>query len=673
MAHTTIHIRRAVGSTTVATLLLAADFAEAQVRRIEIEQVESPTFDGRSFGDTGQYEKLIGRVFGEVDPTDARNTIIVDLDLAPRNERGMVEYEADLIILRPIDATKGNRRVFYEVNNRGRLLSLGQLNDARSGGNDPAAAADAGNGFLMRRGYTFVSSGWDATASPGQSLNLSVPIATNPDGSPVEGPSLEEFVIDNDSTLTRRLTYPASTMDTARANLTVRTRYTDSPTPIAPDAWEYVDERTVRLLPPDMPFEQGRLYELTYPARDPIVAGLGFAALRDVAAFLRGGDGSESGGTNPLAGTIDHIFAFGISQPARFLRDFVHLGFNHIADGEVALDGVLNWIGGASGGFFNYRFAQPFRTHRQHIGRWFPEREFPFAHQVLHDPVTGRTDGRLQRCESTETCPKIMEANSANEYWVKGGSLLHTDTEGRDLPDPANVRFYLFASLPHSTGIGPTGPGLCQHLRNPLVANAGIRALLIALDDWVSTGAEPPESQVPRRADGTLVPPLPQDGVGFPAIPHVPYSGLMSTGDLFDYGPSFDRGILSELPPTLTGTPYPVFVPRTDEDGNDVAGIRLPAVAVPLATYTGWAFRASEFGGPDLCDAAGLQVDFAATGAERLANGDPRRSIEERYTDHDAYTTAVAQAARELADARLLLDEDVVRIIDGATAVVFSR
>ncbi|MCY4121870.1 MAG: alpha/beta hydrolase domain-containing protein [Acidobacteria bacterium] len=666
--------RGAILCAALAAVLVVPSLLEARVVRIEMELVETPTFEGHSFGDVGPYEKLVGRVFGEVDPEAPENAVITDIELAPRNANGMVEYAADLLILRPVDPAQGNGRIFYELNNRGRILSLGQLNDARSGGNDPTTAADSGNGFLMRRGYTFVSSGWDATAAPDCTrLRIAAPIAVNPDGSPIVGPALEEFVVDNDSTLTGTLAYPAASRDTRQASLTVRKRYADVPEAIDADGWEYIDARTIRLRPPGRPFEQGRLYELAYPARDPQVAGLGLAAVRDVVAFLRHAETDDEGAPNPLAGSVDHVLTMGISQAARLLRDFVHLGFNADERGRRVFDGVLNWIGGASGGFFNYRFAQPFRTHRQHIARWFPEREFPFANHLLTDPVTGRTDGRLERCRASGTCPRLMEANSANEYWVKGASLLHTDLEGNDLPDPPEVRFYLFSSLPHAAGIGSSGLGICQQPRNPLVANAGLRALLVALDDWVTTGAEPPASRVPRRADGSLTIPLPREMVGFPNIPGVRYTGLMSTGDLFDYGPDFNEGILTTLPPESAGSPYPVFVPRTDVDGNDLAGIRLPPVAAPRATFTGWALRAPAFGGPDLCDAAGQQIDFAATRDERLASGDPRPSLEERYPDPTAYVEAVAAAAQGLAREHLLLDEDVERMVREAETTAPGR
>ena len=650
----------------LALLLAAPAAADARVTRIEIERVESPTFEGRSFGDAGPYEKLVGRVHAEVDPDAPENAVIADIELAPRNARGMVEYSADLIILRPVDPSRGNGRLFYEANNRGRLLSLNRLNDAPTATSDPSSAEDAGNGFLMREGYTFVASGWDATASSADGrLNVTLPVAVNPDGSAIVGPSLEELVIDNDTTETGRLTYPAATLDTSQATLTVRTRYADEPRPLDDGAWEYVDARTIRLLPAGTAFRQGSLYHLTYPATEPLVAGLGMAAVRDAVAFLRHAAADDSGAANPLAGQIRYAYAFAISQPARFMRDVVHYGFNADEAGRRVFDGVLNWIGGASGAFVNYRFAQPHRTQRQHIARWFPERPFPFAYNVSHDPVTDRTDGRLRRCLADATCPLILEANSSNEYWVKASSLLHTDTVGDDLPDPPNVRLYLFSSFPHSGGSRQRGTGICQQPRNTLEAEPVLRALLVALDEWVSEGKEPPASRVPRRADGTLVEALPREHLGFPAIPGVHYDGLLSTGDLLDFGPRAGDGILSVLPPEVT-EPYPALVPRTDADGNDVAGIRVPDVAAPLATYTGWAVRAAEYAGNDLCDAAGQQIAFPPTRAERLARGDPRPSIEERYDGRDGYVAAVERAVRALQQDRLLLAEDAERLIAAA-------
>ena len=404
--------------------------------------MESPTFEGTSFGTVGQYEKLVGRAYGEVDPAASRNAVIADLGLAPTNAAGKVEYSTDIYILRPVVQSQGNHRVLFDMNNRGGKFALLYLNDGPGSfpqpPNDPTTAADAGNGFLMRQGYTLVWSGWDATVTTGNSrLTLTVPIARNADGSSIVGPSLEEFVIDNSATTTGFLSYTAASLDKSLASLSVREHYADPPTPIPASDWGYVDSsgNAIRLLPVGTRFQQGRLYEFTYPAKDPLVVGLGFAATRDVAAFLRYAAADDDGNPNPLAGDAQSVYTFCFSLPCRFLHDFLRLGFNEDEQGRPAIDAMLNWVGGGSGGFFNYRFAQPSRTHRQHIGRWYPERQFPFANQVTFDPVTGTTDGVLRRCLATSTCPHIFESNSENEYWVKGGSLLHTDTLGNDLPD----------------------------------------------------------------------------------------------------------------------------------------------------------------------------------------------------------------------------------------------
>ncbi len=470
------------------------------------------------------------------------------------------------------------------------------------------------------------------------------------------GPALEGFVIDNSTTLKGTLAYAAATMDKSQANLTVRNHYSDPPTPIPATGWEYLDARTIRLLPAGTPFQLGTLYEFTYLAKDPVVAGIGFAATRDFAAFLHSAATDDDGTPNPLAGDVQFIYTFSISQPSRFMHDFLYLGFNEDEQSQRVFDGIDNYIGGGSGGFFNHRFAQPGRTHRQHIARWYPEFQFPFANQVIFDPITGATDGRLRRCLATDTCPKIFETNSENEYWAKAGSGLHTDTLGNDLDlhETPNVRIYLFSSLTHAPA---TGPGICQQPRNSVLPNPGHRALLVALDEWVSQGTEPPRSRVPRRSNGTLVPSLPQESVGFPDIPGVKYNGLLHTGDLFDFGPMFDQGILTILPPVIMDSVYPALVPKTDGDGKDIAGVRLPEIEVPLATYTGWALRAGP-AADDGCDASGQEIAFAKTEAERLANGDPRLSIEERYKTHERYVKEVEKVVRKLVKKRLLLEED---------------
>jgi hypothetical protein len=648
--------------------------AEARITRIEITQTESPTFGGASFGAVGPYEKLIGRAFGEVDPRDPQNAVIADLGLAPRNARGMVEYDTGIIILRPVDPTKGNHGLFYELTNRGVILSLRAINESPNPLTVNPAPADAGNGFLMREGYTILFTGWDLSAAGPFASHF--PIAVQRDGQPIVGPAIEELIFDNlpptPQPTTATLSYPAAALDTTQATLTVRTHFDDPETAIPATGWRFTDAHTIQLLPEGTHFEAGRLYELAYQATNPPVSGLGLAAVRDIPAFLHHASADDTGVANPLAGRIDRIIAHGISQPARLLHDFVQLGFNRDEHNQPVFDGILNYIAGASGGFFNYRFAQPFRTHRQHIGRWTPERVFPFANQVMFDPVTEQLGGRLVRCTVTHTCPKIFEINSSNEYWVKGGSLLHTDTRGHDLLfDPPEVRSYLFSGLPHSPA---AGPGVCEQSRNPLSPSAGLRALLLDLDAWISHGTQPPRSRLPRRIDHTLVPSLPQSGVGFPNIPGVRYTGLMSTGDLFDFGPRFNDGILDVktrdgvIVPPVVSSPYPVFVPATDADGNEIAGVRFPDVAVPLATYTGYGFRSGGFAGPDLCDAFGQAIPLPATRAAREATGDPRRSLQERYPTHQGYVDQVRAASEALARDRFLLQEDVDRFVQAAQA-----
>jgi hypothetical protein len=653
-------------------VLAAPSLAQAGVIKIQITSVQNPTFGGTTFGTVGQYEKIRGTITGAVDPTDPRNAGIADIANAPRNAQGKVEYTAGFVMLRPVDLSKGNHRVFYEPTNRGNITSLGFLNFNGTGPqtNDPSTAADAGNGFLMNQGYSVVAVGWDVTVAAGANrLLATAPLATNTDGSAIVGPALEEFTNDNSTTTTGALTYPTATLDKSQATLTVRLHYSDAPVAVPASGWEYTSASgtAIRLLPIPTIFQQSALYEFTYPAKNPLVVGLGFAAVRDVADFLRHASADDSGNPNPLAGDVQEIHSFCYSQPCRFMRDFVRLGFNQAEAGGRAFDGVLNFVGGASGGFFNHRFAQPGRTSRQHIGRWYPERQFPFADVVLTDSVSGQTDGVLRRCQATSTCPKIFEANSETEYWNKGASLLTTDTQGNDVDLAAtpNVRYYLFSNLPHAFG---SGLGTCEQQQNPLTPTLALRALLVDLDQWVSNGVEPPANQVPRRTDGTLVPALPQSGVGFPAIPGVTYNGRTTTGDLFDFGGLFGQGILTTLPPAITVAAYPVFVPKTDADGTDIAGIHVPEVAAPLATYSGWNVRAAAFAGGDMCNATGQMISFPQTKADRLASGDPRLSVAERYPSHQAYVNAVTRAANELVTRRFLLADDAQAYINAAAA-----
>ncbi|GGF19489.1 hypothetical protein GCM10011383_33840 [Hymenobacter cavernae] len=651
--------------------------AQARIVRIEITSVQSPTFEGKTFGSVGAYEKLRGRAYGEVDPSLPQNALITDLALAPRNARGMVEYSMDIYLLKPLNLGQGNHKLFLEVNNRGSKL-FGGFNNS-SGGNDPTTAAQASEGFLMNQGYTLAWNGWDMTAaSSNNNLTINVPVATNPDGSPITGPAYEYISFENTTTQTFNLAYPTAALNPAQATLTVRQRLNDAPTPVPTSGWEFVNERTIRLLPAGTAFQQSAIYELAYTAKNPVVAGLGFAATRDFVSFLRYAKADDLGQPNPLADDVRYTFSYALSQPARYLNDFQTLGFNADEQGRRVLDGIENWLGGGSGIGLNFRFAQPSRTERNRQNHLYPEALFPFAYPALTDPLTGQTAGRSARCAASGTCPKVLEINSANEYWVKAASLLHTDLGGNDLPDPENVRFYLVSGAQHGTG-NASSSGICQQGQNPTNAEPALRALFVALDQWVTQGTAPPKSQVPRRSAGTaafavaqpgaLTGTVPQANLGWPSIPGVTYTGLITTRYQLDFGPFLSQRILTKYLPSITGRPvYPNFVSKVDADGNEVAGIRLPIVAAPLATTTGWALRRAGYGENEGCEAAGQYLPFPLTPTDRAATRDPRRSVQERYRTHAGYVAAVTKVVKQLVKQRFLLEEDAQKYILEAEA-----
>jgi hypothetical protein len=675
------------------TTALAATVAHARITKIEIDCTisqapsvcpgQAPTFEGRTFGSVGAYEKLRGKAYGALSPADRRNAIITDIELAKRNPAtGLVDYSMDIYILKPVDLSRGNHKVYMEVNNRGGKL-FGSFNGS-SGGNNPTTAAHAGDAFLMNLGYSLVWNGWDPGAPPGADrLTINVgPALKNADGSDITGPSYEYIVFDNATTTSSALAYPAASLDKSKATLTVRDHLMQPPTTIPETGWSYNATGTAINLN-GAPFKQSAIYEFSYTAKDPVVLGIGFAATRDFISFLKHAEADDFSNANPLRGNAQQVLAFTVSQPARFLNEYETLGFNEDEQGRRAIDGILNWIGGGNGVNMNFRFGQTGRTERNRQNHRYPEAPFPFAYPELTDPYTGKTAGRSVRCSATNTCPKAMQANSSNEYWVKTSSLLHSYPDGSDLPrDPENVRFYLFSGVEH-TGAGspPNSPGSCQQNRNTTNPNPVLRALFVALDEWVTKGATPPKSQVPGPGTrvysvpvGNGVGIVPQDELGWPSIPGVAYSGLITVRHLFNFGARFDDGIMDINPPNFSGPVYPSYVSRVDADGNEIAGIRLPAVAAPIATTTGWALRSAAFGGGpaggnmDGRESSGQEIAFKATKAERLASGDPRKSLEERYKDHAGYVKAVAKEARKLEERRLLLPADVQRYIDAAQA-----
>lgn len=654
---------------------------------VDAAKSETVTFGGTSFGSVGTYQKIRGVAYGQLDPNDPKNQVIADIALAQKNSTtGMVEYSAEFFILKPTDLSKGNHKIFYEAPNRGGKL-YGGFNGT-GGGNNPGVngAADATltgatyPAFLMNKGYTLVWSGWDQeqyAATATDTIRLNGPVAKNPDGSSITGPSYEYIVFDNLTSTSFTTYYNTASTDTSLAKLTRRQYLTDPPVALTAAEWSWTSPNTIALAG-SAAFQRGWIYELTYTAKDPYIAGLGLAAVRDFVAFLRNAKADTLGNANPLAGDVQAAASWTLSQPARLMNDFVWLGFNQGLDGRKVFDGVFNWIGGGDGLGINYRFAQVGRTERNrqnHIAQL--EGVFPFSYTTTTDALTGKTDGRNVRCTATGTCPKIMNVFSSNETWVKAGSTLTTHPNtGLDVAAPANVRNYLVASGPHGgAGNTTTAPSTCLQFGSLVEANPLLRALWVALDDWIG-GTAPPDSAHASVDKGTAVfanlgnystigiGSVPQAGIGYPAMPANLnlYSGLVTVRPSFNFGPQIDKGITSIIPGIPSNGFYPNSVSKVDAVGNEVAGVRLPEVVWPTATNSGWALRSPGFGGKadgtDGCEGAGQSVPLAKTVAAKLP-GDARPSLAELYVDSADLFAKRKAAAEALMAQRLLLQKDV--------------
>ncbi len=658
-----ISVALLLAAMTSATMMSTAN---ARVTRIEIAKRE-PFAAGQAFGSTGSYEKIVGRYHGVLDPAHSLNAGIVDLDKAPRNAQGQVEYSSDFYILKPVDLAKGNGAIFFEASNRGGKAILVRFNNATVRSNDPSTAKHAGDGFLMRQGFTLVWNGW----MPGLPARDNLLRITLPSAKGLGQIIWDEFLFNNTKTMQGRLTYRAASTDKSKAKLIVRERNSDAPATVPADQWEFVDARTIRLLPEGTPFRIGMIYQLLYRAENPSVNGIGFAATRDLVSFLRHAEADDAGTPNPVAGQsrITRVIGHGNSQTGRYLRDFIYSGFNEDESNRIVFDGALPNVA-AGRIYLNYRFSQPNRIiPAAHGFMLFPGATFPYAYETQTDPFTGKRDGTFARCAARGNCPKLIHTVSSTEYWQGAHSLVTTDPLGKqDGTPPDNVRIYHFAGTQHGGNAGSPGmQGVCANPGNRTDYRPFLRAALANLDRWVKDGVAPPASRYPRIADGTLVESLqvaPIPGMSMPRGP--------SLRPRIDFGPDFDKGIIGRALPTELKESYRVLVPKVDADGNEVAGLRLPDITVPVGTAAGWNVRTAEAGAAgELCYLQGSFVPFAKTKAEREAKKDPRPSLEERYKDRADYAARVRQATAALQRDGYLLQEDATRIVARAASVAW--
>ncbi len=636
--------------------------SNAGVRRIEILETQPLAFEGRTFGDAGAYRHIRGRLTCDIDPTHQLNATIVDLDKAPRNRDGRVEYWTDFSVLTPADAARSNGWLFYEVLNRGNKLGISRINNAVAS-NRFDKAADAGDGLLMRQGFTMIWSGWQGDVQAGQDrLAIDLPTARNPDG-PIVAPSREEFIAEasglatdefirqtSDNVFVATLSYPAANLDPSLATLTVRQREQDARVSPPDLKWRYVDGVHIEIQRA-AGFDRGAIHEFIYPARDPKVMGLGLASIRDVVSYFREGGPDDGGQPNPLAaGTMRRAMIFGASQSGRIIRDFIYEGLNESLRGGIVFDAALPVVTGSRRSFVNARFAQPGRYSRQHEDHSFGGDQFPFSYPTLTDPHSGRTDGILRRAIAADVCPKIAHIDADTELWAGRGSLLVTDCEGCDIEMPQPVRIYLTAGVPHATA-PPAAAAVAQLPHNPIPYSFALRALLLHLLRWVEYGEAPPPSAFPSRSAGTLVP-VDQFRRTFPKIPNVTTPVACNRLNVMDHS----------VQPPRPGAEYPVFVGAVDADGNTAGGIRHPLIEVPAATATGWNLRAKGYGEGDLYNILGALVPFPRTEAERASSGDSRPSLEARYESHQDWSKRVAAAADVQVAAGFMLQEDAGRL-----------
>ena len=654
-------------------MITAAIPARARITKIQITAKESPTFGGYSWPGVGQYEKIVGKAYGELDPNDPKNSVIVDLKLAPRNAKGRVEYSFDFYILKPVDLSKGNHKVLYEPPNRGRK-TIAALNRG-VGGDDPGIVKDPAllaDSFLMPQGYSIVFSGWDVSAGTNNArfnTTITLPVAKNPDGSTITGPSYEYIV---NAGASYELSYPTATLDPSKATLTHRVHLDDKPEKVPGSGWQYnADGTAIELLPAGTPFVRNDIYEFSYTAKDPTVNGVGFAVVRDWNAWLRYESKDDSGNPNPLAGDIKRIYTEVVSQPGRFLNDFT---LSWVQSGRKRETGLRRHAAVDRGGR-RHQHELPLvaaRANRaQPSGPPFCRGTFSLRERFDHRPNHWQNGQPLCKVR-VDSHLSIRHGDFFGERVLGEGCFADDDrSDGQEGSAGLSLYAHLFhvqhaarnrqwrvaRRLPaasESSGLARRaasavhGHGQMGHGRNASAAEPVSEAL-----GWHTRKAR---SVFHRISSYTRR--------------HV--HGFGNDAVSVNYGPNFyATGIPANNPPIFTppyqdnpanGPIYPSYVPKTDADGNDIAGIRLPEVQVPLATYTGWALRAAPQN-DDGCEGPGQYIPFPKTKADRIASGDPRLSIEERYGNIETYSAKLRAAIDNLVRSGYLLPFDAERTL----------
>jgi hypothetical protein len=644
--------------------------------RLEIEQTR-PFASGVSFGERGPYEWLRGKAYYAIDPGEPGLPYICALDLAPRTADGMVEFSGTVDIVKPVDMSKSNDRLLYEFSNRGGKAMIGAFNYSR--GTDWTSEAYAGDGFLMRHGYSLMFSGWQGDLiDNGNNCVAYLPEALE-DGKRLRGRVRQEFSTIEPGVLSLGVSagaeggqnvQPYPVLDRATATLTIREHEADQRVPVPDSDWELakaeLKDGEIVVTPSENDlyikggFKPGWIYEFIYETEGSKVMGLGFLGIRDLISMLRHEERDAADNPNPLAGHVAKVYGTGASMSGRVIREYVYQGWNVDADGHKVFDAMHTHTG--SGRLFqNIRFAQVGRYPRQHEEHSWPAEYYPFTFVAVPDPFTERNEGLWQRPDSDPLC---IHLHTEGDYWVRHVSLTHTDPRDAgdvEIPD-GNVRMYHLTAAPHMARPANDPVWIGQLTPNTMSASPYRRAMLVLLDEWATNGTPPPPTLLPRTADGTLV--TSDEALAkYPRIPGVNLPKGTSRLPRFNYGPDFDsRGLMTVLPPEpVDGQEYPLRVAAIDSDGNTIAGLRYPDVEVPLGTYNGWSLRREGFAEGDQFWNTGSFVPFARTEAEREASGDPRPSIEERYPTHEAYVDAVRRVCEARVAERLMLQEDADR------------